>query len=86
MSVICGSQRQVDNRLTQIEALQRELGISPKETIVFGDYLNDIPMADFAVRSYAPENAHEKVKECFTETIRSNTESGVTNKIIELMN
>ncbi len=69
-----------------IEAIQRELGISPKETIVFGDYLNDLPMADFAVRSYAPENAHEKVKECFTETIRSNTESGVTNKIIELMN
>ncbi|MCR4591518.1 MAG: HAD family hydrolase [Lachnospiraceae bacterium] len=70
---------------TAIKAMQDELGISPAETIVFGDYLNDISMAECASVSYAPANAHPDVKKVFTETIGSNTEYGVTEKIIEIL-
>ncbi len=68
-----------------LKAIQDKLGISPDETIVFGDYLNDISMKDHAAASYAPANAHPDVKEAFTETIGANTEYGVTEKIIELL-
>jgi hydroxymethylpyrimidine pyrophosphatase-like HAD family hydrolase len=42
-------------------------------------------MADFAGTSCAPANAHPDVIKRFTETIRPNTEHGVTKKIIELL-
>ena len=69
-----------------IEAIQKEFGISPEETAVFGDYLNDLSMADHAALSFAPANAHPAVKEYFSETTASNTEAGVTAKILELIN
>ena len=68
-----------------VKVLQDRLGISPAETVIFGDYLNDLSMADYADRSYAPENAHSEVKERFTDVIKSNAEHGVTDKIIELL-
>lgn len=68
-----------------VEALQKALGVPKNETIVFGDYLNDIPMAEHAGVSYAVANAHPKLKECFTETIGSNDDESVTGKIIELL-
>lgn len=68
-----------------VKVLQDRFGISPAETVVFGDYLNDLSMADYADLSYAPENAHSEVKERFTDVIKSNAEHGVTDKIIELL-
>jgi Cof subfamily protein (haloacid dehalogenase superfamily) len=68
-----------------VKALQEALGVTPEETMVFGDYLNDIPMAEHAGVSYAVENAHPKLKECFTETIGSNDDESVAKKIIELL-
>lgn len=68
-----------------IEALQKKLGISPDETVVFGDYLNDIPMAEHAARSYAPENAHQKVKQAFTDVIGPNDSGSVVNTILSLL-
>ncbi|MCR5775501.1 MAG: HAD family hydrolase [Lachnospiraceae bacterium] len=68
-----------------IEGLQRELGIAPEETVVFGDYLNDLSMADHAAVSYAPANAHPDVKERYDEVIGSNTEGGVVKQIIRLL-
>ena len=68
-----------------VKALQESLGITPEETVVFGDYLNDIPMAEHAGASYAVSNAHPKLKEFFTDTIGSNDEESVTKKIIELL-
>ncbi|MBP5291834.1 MAG: HAD-IIB family hydrolase [Lachnospiraceae bacterium] len=65
--------------------LQQILDISPEETVIFGDYLNDISMADFAAMSCAPANAHPDVIKRFTDTIRPNTEYGVTHKIIEML-
>lgn len=68
-----------------VKALQDALGIAPDETVVFGDYLNDIPMAEHAGASYAVANAHPKLKESFTGTIGSNDEESVTRKIIDLL-
>ncbi len=71
---------------TSVGVLQQRFGILPSETVVFGDYLNDLSMADYADYSFAPANAHVKVKERFTGTVKSNSEYGVTDKIIELLN
>ena len=68
-----------------VKTLQEALGVTPEETVVFGDYLNDIPMAEYAGLSCAVANAHPKLKECFTETIGSNDEESVAKKIIALL-
>ena len=68
-----------------LKVLQERLGITPAETVVFGDYLNDLSLADYADYSYAPENAHPEVKKLFTGVVKSNAENGVTDKIIELL-
>ena len=65
--------------------LQEKLGIAREETAVFGDYLNDLSMADYAVRSFAPSNAHPEVRACFTDTIGSNAEGSVTKTIRNLL-
>lgn len=65
---------------TGIRAIQDKLGISRDETIVFGDYLNDLPMAECALKSFAPSNAHPEVKRCFTDVIGSN-EEGLLQKL-----
>lgn len=70
---------------TAVGALQERLGISKDETIVFGDYLNDIPMAEYASRSFAPSNAHADVKSTFTDVIGSNDEGTVTKTIRDLL-
>ena len=70
---------------TAVKALQDRLGISKEETVVFGDYLNDIPMADYAIRSFAPSNAHPDVKSSFTDVIGSNEEGSVTKTIRGLL-
>lgn len=68
-----------------VKAIQERFGILPSETMVFGDYLNDISMADFAEHSFAPANAHPDVIKRFTDTIKSNDEYGVTDTIIEMV-
>ena len=70
---------------TGIRAIQDKLGIRRDETIVFGDYLNDLPMAEYAVKSFAPSNAHPEVKRRFTDVIGSNEEGSVTKTIRELL-
>ena len=65
--------------------MQEKLGISPAETVVFGDYLNDLSMADHAVRSFAPANAHPEVKRRFTNVIGYNTEGCVTAALKALL-
>ncbi len=70
---------------TGVKALQENLGISREETVVFGDYMNDISMADYAALSFAPANAHPEVIKRFTGTVEANTEYGVTKKIIEML-
>lgn len=51
------------NKGNALAALQQRLGISPEETMVFGDNINDIPMLKQAKYSYAVENARQECKD-----------------------
>ena len=46
-----------------IEHLQRTLGFSHKQTMSFGDYLNDLEMLSASYHSYAMDNAHPRIKQ-----------------------
>ena len=58
------------------------MNISPDQTMVFGDYLNDIEMLEVAKFSFAMKNAHEEVKKTAHFMTESNSNLGV-EKIIE---
>lgn len=45
-----------------VVALQRHLGVTPAQTAVFGDYLNDLQMLDAGEWSFAMANAHPDLK------------------------
>lgn len=72
------------NKGNAMRKLQELLGVTPKETLVFGDYLNDIELLESAYHSYAMENAHPKLKEIANNIAKSNEENGVVEKIKEL--
>lgn len=57
--------------------LQDHLGISPEETIVFGDNQNDIEMFGHARRSYAVAGAREEVRNAADEICAPMEEDGV---------
>lgn len=69
------------NKGVAIKALQEKLGITFDETMVFGDYLNDLEMMEVAYHSYAMENAHEDLKKVARFTAKSNDENGVVEAI-----
>ncbi|WP_132433737.1 HAD family hydrolase [Natronoflexus pectinivorans] len=61
-----------------IETIQTKLNIKPEETMVFGDYLNDLEMMQTAMHSYAMKNAHpEIIKASRFITEYDNNENGV---------
>lgn len=65
------------NKGYALNMLQKELGIEVKETIVFGDYNNDLQMLELAHFSYAMENAHPNVKKIANFETKSNNDEGV---------
>ncbi len=60
-----------------LKRLQEGLGISPKETMVFGDNENDIGLMRAAEESYAVENARPPVKEAAKHICGPYWEQGV---------
>lgn len=65
------------NKAYALKILYEKMGIKPEETIVFGDYNNDIEMLKLADYSIAMKNAHPNVKEIAKFETKSNTEQGV---------
>ena len=57
--------------------LQEALGVTPAQTVVFGDYLNDLEMMDRAELSFAMDNAHPTVAERARFRAPSNVDAGV---------
>lgn len=49
------------NKGVALERLQAALGVRRNETMVFGDYLNDLEMMDYAEASVAMANGHSDV-------------------------
>ncbi|WBL21329.1 MULTISPECIES: HAD family hydrolase [unclassified Zunongwangia] len=73
------------NKGNAIKGVQKELNISPEETMVFGDYLNDLEMMQNAKYSYAMKNAHpEIIKVSNYITKYDNNENGVVETIREM--
>ena len=74
------------NKGVAVTALQEFLGISPEETMAFGDYLNDLELLKRASYSYAMKNAQEEVKQvAFYETKDDNNHNGVLKTICEVL-
>lgn len=67
------------NKGNAIRILQRKFDIDCKNTMVFGDYYNDLPMFKVAKYSYAMGNAPEDVKKSANFVARSNNDDGVYN-------
>lgn len=73
------------NKGTAIKKMQEKFGISFEETMVFGDYLNDMEMMSAGQYSYAMKNAHPKIIEAASYVTRyTNNENGVLATIKEL--
>ncbi len=73
------------NKGNAIKDIQKELNISAEETLVFGDYLNDLEMMKNAKYSYAMKNAHPEIKKASNFiTQYDNNENGVLRTIEEL--
>ena len=73
------------NKGLAVRALQKALGISPQQTAVFGDFLNDLEMMSEATYSYAVANADPRVKAAANYQAPANTEHGVITVIKQLL-
>lgn len=65
------------NKGTALNFICKELGISPKNCLVFGDGENDVAMFQAAGYSVAMGNGMEKAKETATYRTATNDEGGV---------
>jgi Cof subfamily protein (haloacid dehalogenase superfamily) len=70
------------NKGTALKAIQQILNITKEETMVFGDYHNDIEMMQEAHFSFAMKNAHKDIKEIANYATESNDHFGV-ERILE---
>jgi len=60
-----------------LKQMTQHLGISLSNTVVFGDYLNDLDMFEVAGYSIAMENALPEIKSLAHRVISSNVDQGV---------
>jgi Cof subfamily protein (haloacid dehalogenase superfamily) len=74
------------NKGKAISFLQEKLGVSKAETMVFGDYNNDLKMLELADFSYAMKNAHPNVKKVANYETKSNDDNGVEYIIEKMLN
>jgi Cof subfamily protein (haloacid dehalogenase superfamily) len=72
------------NKGHALAIMQQELGIRRDETLVFGDYNNDLEMMGCADYSFAMANAHQNVLAAARYTTSSNDERGV-EKVLEAL-
>ena len=68
-----------------VRAVQKLLGIAPKECAAFGDYMNDLEMLESVVYSFAMANAHPDLKRIARYETLSNDEDGVGAGIKKLL-
>lgn len=73
-------------KATGLAELAASHGIDAHEVIAVGDMPNDIPMLQWAGRSYAVANAHTAVREAADEVLATNDEDAVAKLIESLLN
>ena len=69
------------NKGAAVRAVQRALGVTPDQTMAFGDFLNDLEMMDAATWSFAMANAHPLLKERARYQAPANSANGVVRTI-----
>ena len=70
------------NKGNALRAVQKKLNITKEETMVFGDYHNDLEMLQEANFSFAMKNAHKDIKKKANYGTESNDNFGV-ERILE---
>jgi Cof subfamily protein (haloacid dehalogenase superfamily) len=73
------------NKGQAIRNLQAEFDISAEQTMVFGDFLNDLEMMDAATFSFAMDNAHPELRDRANYVAPSNLENGVVRTISSVL-
>jgi len=68
-----------------IRQLQEALDIPPAQTMVFGDFLNDLEMMDTAEYSFAMDNAHPVLRKRARYVAPPNSENGVVRTISSVL-
>lgn len=68
-----------------LRVLQEKLGVGPENTVVFGDYHNDLPLYPDATYTFAVENAHQDIKDVARWVIPSNDDGGVMTVLEDLL-
>jgi hypothetical protein len=69
------------NKGRAVRRLQEELGVTPDQTMVFGDFLNDLEMMDAATWSFAVANAHPLLKARARFVAPANNANGVVRTV-----
>ncbi|HEA21635.1 hypothetical protein LCGC14_1656020 [marine sediment metagenome] len=73
------------NKGFALQKVQQLYGITPQETMVFGDYNNDLEMLAMSEFSFAMENAHQNVKKAAKFSTSSNDDFGVERILDQLL-
>ena len=73
------------NKGRALRQLQQVTGITPAQTAVFGDYLNDLELFDAADLSFATANAHPQVRARARHLAPANHERGVVTVLSHLL-
>lgn len=73
------------NKGEGVRALQQALGVTPAQTMVFGDFLNDLEMMDAADYSFAMDNAHPVLRGRARFVAPPNCENGVVRTIASVL-
>jgi hypothetical protein len=68
-----------------LKKIQNQLGIGPDETLVFGDYNNDLEMMALSNYSFAMANAHPNVLKAAKYQTGNNDQFGVENILENLL-
>jgi hypothetical protein len=72
------------NKGSALKMVQEHYGITPEETVAFGNADNDIPMLKRAKYSYAVANGSEKIRAIASEVIGEMKEDAVLGKMKEI--
>jgi Cof subfamily protein (haloacid dehalogenase superfamily) len=69
------------NKGQAVRQVQASLGVTRDQTMVFGDFLNDLEMMDAATYSFAMANAHPVLKQRASWVAPTNNANGVVRTI-----
>jgi HAD superfamily hydrolase (TIGR01484 family) len=73
------------NKGTALQFVQKQLGVTKEETLVFGDYHNDLEMLACADFSFAMKNAHPDIKKAANYETDSHNDFGVEKILQEIV-